>query len=164
MLKLKYLLLFFIASAFANVHKYYVSVTEINIIESSGTIQISSRLFIDDLELALQNIYANESISLSNADSEKVQNMIKTYVITHFKIDVNKEQIDLNYLGREYEDDVIYIYMEAEGLDEISSIKIYNSILFDTYQEQEHIIKTKTEKKSKSFILNKSKSFKVLNI
>ena len=164
MLKLKYLLLFFVASAFVNVHKYYVSVTEINIIESSGTIQISSRLFIDDLELALQNIYADESISLSNADSEKVQNMIKTYVITHFKIDVNKEQIDLNYLGREYEDDVIYIYMEAEGLDEISSIKIYNSILFDTYQEQEHIIKTKTEKKSKSFILNKSKSFKVLNI
>lgn len=164
MLKLKYLLLFFVASAFVNVHKYYVSVTEINIIESSGIIQISSRLFTDDLELALQNIYANESISLSNADSEKVQNMIKTYVITHFKIDVNKEQIDLNYLGREYEDDVVYIYMEAEGLEEISSIKIYNSILFDTYQEQEHIIKTKTEKKSKSFILNKSKSFKVLNI
>lgn len=164
MLKLKYLLLFFVASAFVSVHKYYVSVTEINIIESSGTIQISSRLFIDDLELALQNIYANESISLSNADSEKVQNMIKTYVITHFKIDVNKEQIDLNYLGREYEDDVVYVYMEAEALDEISSIKISNSILFDTYQEQEHIIKTKTEKKSKSFILNKSKSFKVLNI
>lgn len=164
MLKLKYLLLYFVASAFVNVHKYYVSVTEINIIESSGAIQISSRLFIDDLELALQNIYANESISLSNADSEKVQNMIKTYVITHFKIDVNKEQIDLNYLGREYEDDVVYIFMEAEGLDEISSIKISNSILFDTYQEQEHIIKTKTEKKSKSFILNKSKSFKVLNI
>lgn len=164
MLKLKYLLLFFVASAFVNVHKYYVSVTEINIIESSGIIQISSRLFTDDLELALQNIYANESISLSNADSEKVQNMIKTYVITHFKIDVNKEQIDLNYLGREYEDDVVYIYMEVEGLDEISSIKISNTILFDTYQEQEHIIKTKTEKKSKSFILNKSKSFKVLNI
>lgn len=164
MLKLKYLLLFFVASAFVNVHKYYVSVTEIKIIESSGTIQISSRLFIDDLELALQNIYADESISLSNADSEKVRNMIKTYVITHFKIDVNKEQIDLNYLGREYEDDVVYIYMESVGLDEISSIKISNSILFETYQEQEHIIKTKTEKKSKSFILNKSKSFKVLNI
>lgn len=164
MLKLKYLLLFFVASAFVNVHKYYVSVTEIKIIESSGTIQISSRLFIDDLELALQNIYADESISLSNADSEKVRNMIKTYVITHFKIDVNKEQIDLNYLGREYEDDVVYIYMESLGLDEISSIKISNSILFETYQEQEHIIKTKTEKKSKSFILNKSKSFKVLNI
>lgn len=164
MLKLKYLLLFFVASAFVNVHKFYVSVTEIKIIESSGTIQISSRLFIDDLELALQNIYADESISLSNADSEKVRNMIKTYVITHFKIDVNKEQIDLNYLGREYEDDVVYIYMESVGLDEISSIKISNSILFETYQEQEHIIKTKTEKKSKSFILNKSKSFKVLNI
>ena len=164
MLKLKYLLLFFVASAFVNVHKFYVSVSEIKIIESSGTIQISSRLFIDDLELALQNIYADESISLSNADSEKVRNMIKTYVITHFKIDVNKEQIDLNYLGREYEDDVVYIYMESVGLDEISSIKISNSILFETYQEQEHIIKTKTEKKSKSFILNKSKSFKVLNI
>ena len=146
MLKLKYLFLFFVVSAFVNVHKYYVSVTEIKIIESSGTIQISSRLFIDDLELALQNIYANESISLSNADSEKVQNMIKTYVITHFKIDVNKEQIDLNYLGREYEDDVVYIYMEAEALDEISSIKISNSILFDTYQEQEHIIKPRLKK------------------
>jgi hypothetical protein len=164
MLKLKCLLLFFVASAFVNVHKYYVSVTEINIIESSGTIQISSRLFIDDLELALQNIYADESITLSNADSETVRNMMETYVKSHFKITANKEQIKLNYLGREYEDDVVYIYMEAEVLYEISSIKISNSILFETYKEQEHIIKTKTEKKSKSFILNKSKPFEVLNI
>lgn len=164
MLKLKCLLLFFVASAFVNVHKYYVSVTEINIIESSGTIQISSRLFIDDLELALQNIYADESITLSNADSETVRNMMETYVKSHFKITANKEQIKLNYLGREYEDDVVYIYMEAEVLYEISSIKISNSILFETYKEQEHIIKTKTEKKSKSFILKKSKPFEVLNI
>lgn len=164
MLKLKCLLLFFVASAFVNVHKYYVSVTEVKIIESSGTIQISSRLFIDDLELALQNIYANESITLSNADSEMVCNMMETYVKSHFKITANKEQIELNYLGREYEDDVVYVYMEAEVLHEISSIKISNSILFETYKEQEHIIKTKTEKKSKSFILNKSKPFEVLNI
>ena len=79
-------------------------------------------------------------------------------------ISFNKEQIELNYLGREYEDDVVYVYMEAEVLHEISSIKISNSILFETYKEQEHIIKTKTEKKSKSFILNKSKPFEVLNI
>ena len=126
MLKLKCLLLFFVASAFVNVHKYYVSVTEVKIIESSGTIQISSRLFIDDLELALQNIYANESITLSNADSETVRNMMETYVKSHFKITANKEQIELNYLGREYEDDVVYVYMEAEVLHEISSILAFS--------------------------------------
>ena len=44
---------------------------------------------------------------------------------------------------------LIYIYMEAEGLDEISSLKISNSVFFDVYDQQEHVIKTKTEKNLK---------------
>ena len=32
--------------------------------------------------------------------------------------------MELNYLGEEFDDDMIYVYMEVEGLDDISSLKI----------------------------------------
>ena len=68
--KLRLVILSLFLLGFQGLHKYYVSVTDIKIIESSGTIQVTTRIFIDDLELALQNIGNDESLRLSDNDSE----------------------------------------------------------------------------------------------
>ena len=83
---------------------------------------------------------------------------------SNFEVLVNDIAVELNYLGEEFDDDMIYVYMEVEGLVDISSLKIGNSVLFDVYDQQEHVIKIKTENKSKSFILTKYKPANVLKI
>lgn len=162
--KLRLVILSLFLLGFQGLHKYYVSVTDIKIIESSGTIQVTTRIFIDDLELALQNIGNDESLRLSDNDSDEIKELMKVYMKSHFKIYINDKPANLSYLGREYEDDVVYVYMEIAHLKTVSNLEIQNSILFETYEEQEHIIKTKSEQGAKSFILNKSNPSKVLNI
>ena len=108
----------------------------------------------------MQNVSNDPNLVLSPSASE----LVRPYVISNFEVLVNDIAVELNYLGEEFDDDMIYVYMEVEGLDDISSLKIGNSILFDTYDQQEHVIKIKTENKSKSFILTKYKSTNVLKI
>lgn len=160
MFKLKLIVLLIIFSAFQGLHKFYVSVTDINVLETKGAIQITSRIFLDDLEIALQNVSNEPNLTLSPSVSEQV----KSYIISNFEVLVNGIAVELNYLGEEFDDDMIYVYMEVEGLDDISSLKISNSVLFDVYDQQEHVIKIKTENKSKSFILTKYKPTNVLKI
>ena len=108
----------------------------------------------------MQNKSKVTNLTLSPSSSE----LVRPYVISNFEVLVNDIAVELNYLGEEYDEDMIYVYMEVEGLDDISSLKISNSVLFDVYDQQEHVIKIKTENKSKSFILTKYKPTNVLKI
>ena len=160
MFKLRLIVILFVFSSFQVLHKFYVSVTDIKVLESKGAIQITSRIFLDDLEIALQNVSNDPNLVLSPSASE----LVGPYVISNFEVLVNDIAVELNYLGEEFDDDMIYVYMEVEGLVDISSLKIGNSVLFDVYDQQEHVIKIKTENKSKSFILTKYKPTNVLKI
>lgn len=45
--------------AFSSLHKYYVSVTKVEHIKEKQTVQITSRIFIDDFEKLLRARYEN---------------------------------------------------------------------------------------------------------
>jgi len=66
--------------------------------------------------------------------------------------------LSLKYLGKKYEDDMIYLYIEIENIDELSSITIENLILTDLFEEQKNMIHFKSGGFEKSFILEKKLS------
>jgi len=57
------------------------------------------------------------------------------------------------FLGKEYEDDIALCYMEISDIKSINSVEITNSVLFELFDEQQNIIRTKINSKKKSFIL-----------
>jgi hypothetical protein len=90
--------------AFNYVHEYYVSVTEIEYVKEQRSLQLISRIFIDDIEKLLRERY-DESISLT----DKVEKSTVNYYIEKYlkekitiRIDDNKQQ--LNFIGKEYEE------------------------------------------------------------
>ena len=77
---LKILLLVFIIPlfAFTTMHKYYISVTQINYIEDKQSVQITARIFIDDFENILRARY-DKSITLAGKDEpETINTFIQT--------------------------------------------------------------------------------------
>jgi hypothetical protein len=139
--------------AFNYVHEYYVSVTEIEYVKEQRSLQIISRIFIDDIEKLLRERY-DESISLT----DKVEKSTVNYYIEKYlkekitiRIDDNKQQ--LNFIGKEYEDDIMFCYLEVLNIEDINTIEISNKVLFELYEKQQNIIKTKIKSKNKSFIL-----------
>ena len=162
-LKFALLLLIIPALAFTTVHKYYVSVTKVEYVKEKESVQIISRIFIDDFEKLLRERY-DEKITLDIPDEISTIDMyIERYLKEKLQININGKPANFVFIGKEYEEDIIFCYLEIEGIKEIKSFEITNKILMDVFEEQENIIRTNINGKNKSLLLRKGKDTDVLN-
>ncbi|WP_345276832.1 DUF6702 family protein [Litoribaculum gwangyangense] len=149
--------------AFTSLHKYYISVTQINYIQEKQSVQITSRIFIDDFENLLRERY-DEKITLAGKDEPEIANTyVEKYLKNKVTIKINNESVDVNFIGKEYDGDIMRCYLEVENIKNINTIEITNQVLFDLYDEQQNIVKTKIYSKQKSMILSNQNSTMVLN-
>lgn len=152
---LKFLMLFALLPilAFTTVHKYYISVTQINYIEQSSAIQITSRLFIDDFENVLKLKYNKAIVLAEKNEPETINGYINNYLKDKIKITINNQPVAFNFIGKEYDGDIVRCYLEVENILNIDSMAITNKVLFDLQSDQQNIVKTTINSKNKSFIL-----------
>lgn len=149
--------------AYTTVHKFYVTVTQIEFIKEKQTVQIISRIFIDDFEALIRQRY-DEDITLDASKEEtQIDFYIEKYLKEKIQIKINDSIKTLVFIGKEYEDDIIYCYLEIENVTAIKSFEITNQILFDLFEEQQNIVRTKINSKNKSFILISQNDIGVLN-
>ncbi|MBT8325007.1 MAG: peptidase E [Winogradskyella sp.] len=147
----------------AKLHEYYVSVTKVEYVKKEQSVQIISQIFIDDLENVLRQRYDTSlTLALQNEDP-KINDYIKRYLNTKIKITINGEAVPIEFIGKEYENDIAYCYLEITNIDQISSFSIENKVLLDIYKDQENIVRTYINQKHKSFILRNGSEKGVLN-
>jgi hypothetical protein len=127
--------------SFAPAHKYYFSLTEIKANTFSKTLSVSSKLFIDDLESALQKTN-NVKFDLSKTTENKaVQNAVFNYINNHLQIYLDGKIVALNLVGFETENEVVWIYLESKlSHKEFKNTKIINSILYDFSTDQTNLV------------------------
>lgn len=127
--------------SFAPAHKYYFSLTEIKANTSSKTLSVSSKLFIDDLESALQKANKIKFDLSKTTDNKAVQNAVFNYINSHLQIYLDGKMVPLNLVGFETENEVVWIYLESKlNNKEFKSTKIINSILYDFSADQTNLI------------------------
>ncbi|WP_456423871.1 DUF6702 family protein [Lutibacter sp.] len=153
---LKYFtLLLFIPLLAFTLHKYYISLCEIEYVKEQKSIQITLGMFIDDFEVTLNK--SNDTI-LNLATKDEVKNIdkyYKNYLNKHFKIFVNNKLQTYNYIGKEYDSDLVRFYLEIMNIERINSIEVQNTCLFEEFEDQENIIKIKANNINKTFYLNR---------
>lgn len=149
--------------AFSVLHKYYISVTQIEYVKSKQSIQIITRIFTDDFEKLLRTRY-DETITLAEINEPETTNLyIERYLKEKIKIKINNKTVNFSFVGKEYDADLVKCYLEIEGVKTIESFEISNEVLFDLFNDQQNIIKAKINSNQKSVILipqNRSAFFK----
>lgn len=163
LLKSLLLLLVIPLFAFTSFHKYYISVTQVNYIKEKKSLQITSRIFIDDFENALKDKYDDNLVLAGDDEPKIVDSFIEKYLKEKLTIKINNENVNISYLGKEYDGDIMRCYLEVENVNNIKSIEISNQVLFDMYKAQQNIVKTKINSKQKSAILSTKDKNVVLN-
>jgi hypothetical protein len=161
LLKKSILLLLIPLFAFS-AHKYYISLTKIDYIKEKKTVQVTMRFFIDDVEKTLQSRYNIQLELATKQENEKANFYLDKYIGQKFKITINQQKRTLNYLGKEYENDVVFFYLELENIDNIKQIEVQNNMLFEEFEEQENYIKLNINNKKKTFILIKANDKEML--
>ncbi len=134
-------------------HKFYVSVTQIDYVSNKKRIEITSRIFIDDLEKALNKKYKTKLNITSTNEISEAEECIKAYIKEKIKISINKKPQVIEYLTKEVEGDVIIIYTKIVISKKINTFEVYNSLLTETFQDQQNIVHTNINSNKKSFLL-----------
>jgi hypothetical protein len=161
--KIFLLLLFIGFSSFKTNHKFYVSVTEIVYNEKSESLQIISRVFIDDLEDLLQTRY-DKNIKLGKGnETAMVPDLLKKYLNEKIEVQLDGKLVEVNFLGKEYEDDMLLLYLEIPKVKSFKKITVKNALLTDMFNEQKNLVHVTYKGSTKSLILNKAKQEDMLN-
>lgn len=142
--------------AFTGAHKFYVSVTDIEYNEENRSLQIISHVFIDDLEKLLKERYHSELFLLKNEEHPQADSFVERYFNDKLKIKLNGEEVELKYLGKEYDKDELLIYIEVPNVEPFRNIYVENSVLTDLFPEQKNVIKVEYKGTIKSLLLTRS--------
>ena len=136
-----------------SIHKFYVSVTQIDYVPSKKRVEITSRIFIDDLEKGLTKKY-NKKINLTTTkELPEAEELIKSYLKEKIKVSINKKPQNIEFLAREVEGDVLILYTKIAVSKKINTFEIYNSLLTEVYADQQNIVHTNINSNKKSILL-----------
>ena len=117
-------------------HPIYVSVTEIENNSKNKTLEISCKIFTDDFEKTLRQVYHTHVDLLKLEDKTNMDNLVADYVKKHLKIIANGKECELKFIGYEQIEEGIYSYYEASNIDNLKRIDVTDNILYD-YQAQQ---------------------------
>ena len=139
-------------------HKYYLSLTQVKFKPETKSIQIIINVFMDDTELALNKDY-NIDLQLTTKKELPNNNVyFEKYLREKLQFTIDGTPKKFNYMGQEYENDLVYFYLEIENITTVKKIQITNKILTKHFPDQQNLIKTKVGKVDKSILLNKDES------
>lgn len=134
-------------------HPFHISMTEIKYNSKQKSLEISEKIFWDDLEVELNDFSKTKVNFLKPSNKEELNKLVKKYILEHTDIYVNGKKLPLNYLGYEIEEDVAWIYIEVLNVPNPKTAEIKNSVLFKNFPGQQNIINFYKDKSPKSLRL-----------
>jgi hypothetical protein len=147
-----------------SLHKYYISLCEIEYVEDKQTVQIILGVFIDDLEVTLNKDHDKKLFLATEKEVLNINKVYEAYLNKHFKVTVNQELKSYNFIGKAYDDDIVRFYLEIPNIKQLNTIAITNTSLFRDFESQQNIIKIKVNKLNKTFYLDKKNANCLLKI
>lgn len=121
-------------------HPVHISVTEIDYSEKDKALQITSRIFIDDLELAIQKELNQPELDMMTPKISTTDKLVATYLNKHFRIKLDGKLQKLNYLGHEVEDAALICYIEIESVKKVKSMEAFNDVIMAIHSDQSNLV------------------------
>ncbi|SHM76981.1 DUF6702 family protein [Flavobacterium saccharophilum] len=154
--------LFLSLSSFA-FHKFYMGVFQVNYAAEKKMIQVTSRIFIDDLNNGMEKKYHKKTFIGTEKETPEDLELFKKYLSENFIIKVNGQSKPITFLSKEIEaGDVLVCYSRIKDVEKFKTLEILNSILVDWNAEQQNITHISAFGTKKSVLFTESSRKEVL--
>lgn len=141
-------------------HPLHISVTEIEYNEKAEALQIISRIFVDDLEVAIRAKTDLPNLDILNPQKGlTTKGLIDDYLKDHLKVRLDGKEQQLNFLGYEEENFAFICYIEIEKVKSFKVIEVENTVITETYDDQSNLVHVTYKGPIKSMRLMKDKPF-----
>ena len=154
---------FLLISLAFTTHKYYLSLTQIEYNKDQKSLEVIINVFMDDIELAINKEYAID-LNLTTKDELKDADVyFHNYLTKNLTFTIDNDIVTHNYIGKEYEGDLVYFYLEIAVKENPKSLEVFNTILLTYFEQQQNVVKFKNGSKRQSKILSKNTNKALLN-
>jgi len=137
-------------------HDIHISLSELRWNEESGSFEVSIKIFIDDLELALSKEHAPGLFIGTPKETKNANDYIASYLAKHFSIAIDGTRLTPAFLGKEVSEDFLAVWCYVEFPAQISRSKkctLTNEILLDLYDDQRNIMDIRMNKSHKEYTI-----------
>ncbi|MFT7589772.1 MAG: hypothetical protein ACI959_001992 [Limisphaerales bacterium] len=145
-------------------HEFYVCVVELDYKPKSEKVELAVRFFLDDLQEALSMERMNPYRVDSKSDDEFEKDLMQ-YIKNHLEIKLGnkaltKELNDIDYidfelLGKEVNEEELWVYLEAGFSGTASHVGFYCDLLTEVYSSQQNHVLFRTGTFSKRWTFHK---------
>ncbi|HEV7351022.1 DUF6702 family protein [Telluribacter sp.] len=138
-------------------HEYHVSVTQMQYNPAQKALEISIRVFTDDLEKALSVENNNQRFVVNNNDQNGTyieRYLRKSFVLT----DSRQQQRPFQYVGKEQEADATWIYLEVPVPENLAGWTLQNNLMMEVFSDQMNMLNLKLPTGKKTILFKKGQS------
>jgi hypothetical protein len=154
-------ILFCSFSAF-EVHKFYMAIFQVNYAPEKKMLQITSRIFMDDLNLALEKKYGKKTNLGLEKETVEDLNLLKKYFNENLIIKVNGQSKPVVFMSKDVEGDVLISYCRVSDVAKLQSAEITNTVLTHWNSEQQNILHCTAFGEKKTVLFTASNKTEVL--
>jgi hypothetical protein len=143
-------------------HPFHVSKTDVVYVEKDKSIQITMHIFIDDLEKAFQQRGIENLRIGTDKESPMCSQFIAEYLKQKFKIKINTQFTDYQWIGKENSDDMtaVWCYFEIKNVTPLTRIEFVTELMTDVFSDQQNIISVVGPQQKKGyFLLSATKNY-----
>jgi hypothetical protein len=135
-------------------HPFFVSVVDINHNSKEAALEISVRVFSDDLEKTLQAFSKTKIDLFKPANKELINKQLQAYVAGRLKLTVNGKPVQFNLIGYEQQMESTWCYFEVTGISAVNKVDVDCSLLYDYEKNQVNIVHVKSKGVQKTYKLD----------
>lgn len=132
---------------------FYSSITKVDYIDGSKTLKFTTKINTKHISEAL-NI---------NPNTASFEAEVKQYIGKNFNVNINGSHKNLTFTGSQVNGESVFVYFEANGIDNISTLKIKNSVLLEFYPKQINLVNISYKGSQKNMTLQRGKDTAEVN-
>lgn len=117
-------------------HPLYISVTEIKLNPKDKILEVSCKMFTNDLEAALEKLSKTHVDLSAPGDKAASDKLIEAYVERHLRLKVDGRPVVLHFVGSEKENDGTWSYFQVNDVQAVKRIDAVNELLYDSFSQQ----------------------------
>jgi hypothetical protein len=151
-------IIFCISILLAPLHDFHSSVTQVDYNEKNKSLEITVRLFTDDLCVALENSGAPKMELGTQGEPPTANEFIASYLNRHLAFTLNGKPIEYKYLGKEAQLDATWCYLEIDKVGSLRKLEVDNSIMLREFEDQINMVNLNIKGRKKSGIGRKGVS------
>lgn len=139
-------------------HPIHISVMNIDFDDKNQALEITQKVFIDDLEAVLE---ARHNVKLrlgSDREHPRADAFIEAYLDEHLWLQtVEGRKLEGEFLGKESDLEYIWVYIEVTQVRNLQSLTVQNTILMDWFDDQSNIVRLRYRNQSPTVRLTPAK-------